>query len=420
MWLCPLGRSFAVLAALMIAAPLYAQPDPRQMAGIPRPVDDLPSGSVSVRVIRGAMTNNIANQTVELHVGGQVQTTKTDAQGRAQFDKLPAGATLKATADVDGERLESQEFPAPGQGGIRLLLVASGGAADAQPAGPPAAAGEVTIGGQSRIIIQPGEEIITVYYLLEIVNNSPGPVNPTTPFAFDMPDGAARTGVMQGSTALATVSGAHVQLSGPFPPGSSVVNIGAEIPVSSGSIDFEQRFPAALDNFAVIVKKVGDTKIASPQITEQREVPAQGELFIAGAGAPVPAGEPLKLSLTGIPHHSPTPRRIALALAGVILGLGLWAGTRPRSDSASVAAERKRLVARREKLLAALVRLERERREAGTAAVAASYGARREEILAALEHVYGALDSAAGGDPRDPRGPDGRGTEPGTSAGVAA
>ena len=38
---------------------------------------------------------------------------------------LPAAATLKAVAVVDGERLESQEFPAPSQGGIRLLLVAT-------------------------------------------------------------------------------------------------------------------------------------------------------------------------------------------------------------------------------------------------------------------------------------------------------
>ena len=31
----------------------FQMPDPRQMAGIPRPVDDLPAGSVSVRLIRG-------------------------------------------------------------------------------------------------------------------------------------------------------------------------------------------------------------------------------------------------------------------------------------------------------------------------------------------------------------------------------
>jgi hypothetical protein len=368
------------------------------------------------------MTNNIANQTVELRVGSDVQTTKTDAQGRAQFDKLPAGATLKASAVVDGERLESQEFPAPGQGGIRLLLVASGGAADNQlPAGPPAVTGAVEIGGQSRIIIQPGEEIITLYYLFELVNRSPTPVNPETPFAFDMPAGATRSAVMQGSSPLATVSGSRVQVNGPFPPGSTLVNIGAEIPVTGGAIDLVQRFPAALGEFAVIVKKVGETKVTSSQIREQREVPAEGEVFIAGAGIPVAAGEPLTLSLTGIPHHSTTPRIVALALAGGILAVGLWAGTRPRNDSSTIAAERKRLIARREKLLVELVRLEREAR--GDAAAIGRSSARREEILASLEHIYGALDSENDTEPVDPigpRDPGGLRPEPGNSAGVPA
>ena len=86
------------------------------MSGIPRPVGDLPDGSMSVRVIRGSVTNSLPGQTVELRVGSKVQTAKTDDAGRVQFDKLPAGETLKASATVDGEHLESQEFPAPAQG----------------------------------------------------------------------------------------------------------------------------------------------------------------------------------------------------------------------------------------------------------------------------------------------------------------
>src|SRR5213594_3641474 len=90
-------------------APLRAQfemPDPKQMSGIPRPVNDLPSGSISVRLIRGALSNNIVNHPVQLRVGDQVLTVKTDDAGRAQFDKVTAGATVKAAADVDGEHLE--------------------------------------------------------------------------------------------------------------------------------------------------------------------------------------------------------------------------------------------------------------------------------------------------------------------------
>src|SRR5215468_11674492 len=100
-------------------------PDPKMMSGIPRPVDDLPAGSISVRLIRGDLSNNITGHPVELHVGDKVQTVKTDDQGRAEFSGLTPGATATAVAEVDGERLESQAFPIQAQGGIRLMLVAT-------------------------------------------------------------------------------------------------------------------------------------------------------------------------------------------------------------------------------------------------------------------------------------------------------
>ena len=137
-------------------------PDPKQMAGIPRPVTDLPNGTVSVRLIRGQLSNNITNFPVELHVGSQVRTAKTDEAGRAEFGSLPAGDTLKAVAVVDGERLESEAFPAPAQGGIRLMLVATdtskGAAARRRRAGR--RRDRSSIGGQSRIIIEPGDETV--------------------------------------------------------------------------------------------------------------------------------------------------------------------------------------------------------------------------------------------------------------------
>jgi hypothetical protein len=115
-----------------------------------------------------------------------VQTAKTDDVGRVQFDKLPAGETLKASATVDGEHLESQEFPAPGKGGIRPLLAATDNSkAGAGALAAPAVTGQVTLGGQSSNHFEPGDETVAVYYLLEIVNSSSGPVNPPKPFVFD-------------------------------------------------------------------------------------------------------------------------------------------------------------------------------------------------------------------------------------------
>ena len=91
------------------------------------------------------------------HIGDKVQTVKTDA-GRAQFDHLNPGATLKAVAVVDGERLESQEFPMPGQGGIRLMLVATDKEKEAKAAAAakePAVTGQVILGNGTRVIIEP-------------------------------------------------------------------------------------------------------------------------------------------------------------------------------------------------------------------------------------------------------------------------
>ncbi|MDO8795272.1 MAG: hypothetical protein Q7J25_11700 [Vicinamibacterales bacterium] len=382
------------------------------MAGIPLPVDDLPNGSVSVRVIRGAPTNNIPNQAVELHAGSDVLTRKTDAEGRAQFDKLTPGANLKAVAVVDGERLESQEFPSPAKGGIRLLLVATGdkGSAAASSPGPPAVAvaGQVVIGGQSRFILQPGEESVEVYYILEILNNSAVPVNPPTPFAFDMPSGATGTGILEGSSPLASVNGLRVTVNGPFPSGSTLVQVGTAFTVTSGSFDLVQRFPAALTKYAVLVKKVGDTKMSSSQLAGQEAIPAQGETFLGADGTPVAEGQPLTVSLTDMPHHNPAPRRMALSLALGIVLVGVWAATRNHNDPGARTNERKRLIGRREKLLADLVRLERDRHSDRRDNRDDRYRARRAEIVAALEQVYGALDS------------DGVTPEPGNSAGVAA
>lgn len=396
-----LGRTATLLLSLLVcaggnASAQFQMPDPKQMAGIPRPVDDLPTGSVSVRLIRGQLSNNIADHPVELHFGnGRVLTVKTDEAGRAQFDKLPAGSPVKASAEVDGERLESQEFLAPAQGGIRLMLVATDRAAAAKSSAP-SVTGQVALGGETRIVLEPGDEVVDVYYLLDIVNNASTPVTPATPFRFDMPSGALGTTLMDGSSPLAKTSGAHVTVSGPFPPGRTTVQVACQLPVTAGSMDVVQSFPANLERLAVLVRKVGDTKLTSAQIQQQRDIPNEGQIIIGAMGGAVAAGQPILLTLSELPHHSLAPRWTTLSIAGLIILAGVWAGTRPR-DSSVREGERKQLVARREKLLAELVRLENDYRSGR--GDRAKYASRREDLVTSIEHVYSALD-----DPDDPVG----------------
>ena len=243
-------------------------------------------------------------------------------------------------------------------------------------------------------MLEPGDEVVDVYYLLDIVNGASSPVTPATPFRFDMPSGALGTTLMDGSSPLAKTSGAHVTVNGPFPPGRTTVQVACQLPVTAGSMDVVQSFPANLERLAVLVRKVGDTKLTSAQIVQQRDIPNEGQIIIGAMGGAVAAGQPITLTLGNLPHHSQAPRWIALSMAGLIVLGGVWAGTRAK-DPLAREGERKRLLARREKLLGELVRLENDHRTGR--GDRAKYASRREDLLAALEHVYSALD-----DPDDP------------------
>jgi hypothetical protein len=390
MLLCVLG---VLCGESAVVRAQFQMPDPKTLSGIPRPVTDLPDRSISIRVVRGDMSNNLPNIPVDLHIGSKVETVKTDATGHAQFNNVAAGTTLKASASVDGERLESQEFPAPASGGIRMLLVATDKDKEAKnkaAATAPAVTGQVTLGGQSRIIIEPGDDSVQVYYLLEIVNAARVPVNPPSLFMVDMPGEAVGTSLLEGSTPKATVNGTRVRVAGPFPPGPTLLQVAAELPARDGVTDITQRFPASLDQLAVVVKKIGATKISSPQLATQQDMAAEGEAFIAGSGAGVPAGQPIVLHVEDMPHRSSAPRWTALALTIAIVGIGVWAVTRPE-DRAEYEAERKRLIVRRQKLMNDLVKLEADYRHRKIDP--ARYHHRREELVTALEHVYGALDT---------------------------
>jgi hypothetical protein len=163
------------------------------------------------------------------------------------------------------------------------------------------------------------------------------------------------------------------------------------LPVFTGSVEIEQAFPATLDHLPVMVKKMGGTTLKSPNIDRQQEMPLEGDMYIVGVGdRPIPAGQPITLTIGGLPHHSAAPRWIALAMVAIVILVGGWAAWRP-PDPKSRGDERKQLVQRREKLFQDLVRLELDARRGKVDQP--RYAARREELMGALEHVYGALDT---------------------------
>lgn len=274
-----------------------------------------------------------------------------------------------------------------------MMLVATDKAAASKPAVP----GEVTIGGQSRIVIEPGDETVRVYYLLTIQNGTSSPVNPSKAFSFEMPTGAIGTSLLDGSSPQASVIGPRVVVQGPFAPGGTSFEVACELPVASGTLDVTTHLPAKLEQLSVLVKKLGATKLSSPSVTNQQDMNAGGETYIAASGGAVPAGQAIQLVLSGLPHHSSVPRSLALVLAVTVVLAGVWMSSRGSEVELTRAAERKRLTAQRERLFADLVRLEHDARRGRVDR--SKYASRREQLVSNLELVYGALDES---DPPSP------------------
>jgi hypothetical protein len=121
----------------LAAAPSSAQmppPDHNAAASAPLFVEDLPVGTISIRISHPSMTEPVAGAKVvgswTTKDGKQKSATiKTGEDGRALFKDIPAGSTFGAKTTVEGENLATAQFTVPDQGGTRLLVMVG-----AQPA----------------------------------------------------------------------------------------------------------------------------------------------------------------------------------------------------------------------------------------------------------------------------------------------
>lgn len=374
-------------------------PDAKQMSGVPLPVGDIPVGTVTVRVVRGSMANPLANEAVELVGGPSPVTVKTNDTGHAEFAGLRPGMRVKAVTTVNGERLESQEFEVPSNGGIRVALVATDpeaakkAAEDRKLAQAPAQPGIVVLGDQSRFVFEFGDEGLNVFNIFQIVNTARMPVQPASEIVFDLPDDAELASVLEGSSPQAHLAGKRLTVSGPFAPGTTLVQVAYTIKPSSGSLTIAQKLPAALNQVSVMAQKIGDMQLASPQITQHQDIAAEGQMYIVGQGPAVPAGQTLTFNLTGVPHSPAWPRTLALVLAVGVLAGGIWGTARAGKATAAEEARRGKLQATRERLFAELAAIEEQHRSQSIDP--AKYTARRRDLVAALERVYAEMDEAA-------------------------
>lgn len=336
-------RALAIAVAFGLPAAAAAQiqmPDPKQIAGVPLPADDLPAGTISVRVIRGSFEKNIPDATVQFTVDGKVRTATTDASGRAQIAGLARGARVRAATVIDGARLESQEVVVAGSG-IRFILVAADpelekrAEDDRRLASSPAVPGLVVFGPETRMIVEMSDDKLNVFYVLQILNTARTPVDPGGPLILDLPRDARGVTLLQESSKQATTKGHRIIVTGPFAPGATMVHAAYEQPYSRDTARIVQTWPVSLPNLNLIVLQVGGLDVRSAQIAQKREVTDQGQRLIVANGPSIPAGQALDLEISGLPHHPVWPRYVALSLATLIVAAGLWAAATPTTRRAA-------------------------------------------------------------------------------------
>jgi len=395
------GCTSALVLVLGFVGSARAQlemPDPSMIHGKALPARDLATGTITVRVVREAIGNDIPGRQVTLTVGGVGRTAMTDGMGRAEFSGLPVGGEGRAQATIDGEQLTSDPLAVPESGGLRVILVAGLAKAaerrkqeEADAAAAPPVKGVVVLGGNSRIVFEYPDDLMRVYYLLEIVNNARTRVDIGGPLVIDLPREAAGAFALDGSTTQANIAGTRVTVTGPFNSGITSLRIGFQIPFSTSSMTLTQPWPAALEQVTVASQKVGSLAISSPQFSTVGDVKAEdGTSFILASGNALPAGGVLSVQIAGLPVHSTTPRNVALALAVAIGVMGVWLSW-PRGSSATEV--HARLVSRRDSLLGELAQVE-ERLRRGSGESPKDL-ARKQRLVAELEQIYGELDEAA-------------------------
>ncbi len=108
-----LGVGSLGVGSCRCVAPRATCPIPSLIHGKAIGAPELPVGTVTVRVVRESIGNNIAGQLVTLTSGSTTREAKTDDQGRANFPNLPPGVEARAEAVVNGERLVSDPFSPP-------------------------------------------------------------------------------------------------------------------------------------------------------------------------------------------------------------------------------------------------------------------------------------------------------------------
>jgi hypothetical protein len=356
---------------------------------------------------------------------------KTDANGRAVFDRLPGGKKLVARASVQGRTFESQPFDAPSKTGQRVRVGVdwheekelqarfTGVASSADKVYIARAAGQSrpfltlpfqmtsTMGAGLSLIIAPpvlmafhgGAQLDddTLYFQLQIALYNPsfvpyeaGPQGLRIPLPKGYVGASIEDEVGGAATPLKVDEDRGLVWRGPLPSGQRQFIAGFALPAVDGKTSLSMALPIGLWQSQLVFEEFPGIKIQAPAgARESKSRTEDGRPLLMYQGIQASPGGTLKMSFTGLPQHSVWQKRLTYAVALVVLALIGWAVWGVAMRGRRGGGRQSSLEEEREELLEAVVRLEGElRRQQVTEPV---YQQRRGDLLRELEGVYADL-----------------------------
>jgi len=387
------------------------------IVGTVRIADELPVGVVEVLAL-DEQNRPLPRQNIELGkvVSGrdvEVREAVTDADGRARFSDVNAGAAPSAPTGAggaaapvpsrvaaavvmerNGMRMGTDGFNLPDQGGVSIELRVPQRTADPSI---------VSVGEGGRLILQLREDGLGFIETLPLENRSDKVFDPGVGgLEIPLPSEAVGAEGAEGEHKIEIRKGIGVAIHGPIPPrrpetmdpnrkSPDEVTFGFVLPTTGSSRDFQQRFPNGFGEYTFITDQVANLTIESTQITGRREREFSGKKYWLMRGEPIAPGGTLRFTVRGLPAPDNTGRVVAGALALVLAGGAGFLARRPsKGGSGDATSERDRLIQRRDRLFSDLLVCEgRRTNDAELSAPArAAAKAERDELMRKLESVY--------------------------------
>ncbi len=297
----------------------------------------LPAGTVELKVLAGdgqplpGVTVTLAKAQAKGD-GIELERADSDPAGVARFAGLPRGKPGDAWAAVvehDGMRVGSELFTLAGEHG------ASG---ELRIPSKTSALAVLRLSAHTRLMIEPREDALAVLQNLVIENTSqqafaPGPRGLLIP----LPDGCEGAEKMAGGAEVELVPGSGAILRSLIPPTTTPtaavqIRLGCVI-VTRGAerAELVQPLPLGLEGALVMLPARPAVGLAGQGLRalppERDDLGNELQLYELGR---VPAGQPLRLTVTELPMRPRAGKWIAGALALGLVAGGLVMARRPR------------------------------------------------------------------------------------------